>query len=105
MTSITALKGIGDKNAALYGKLGINTVEDAVFYFPRDYITYENISDPSDLKPDVMLAFYATVVNRPLVKRVRRLTITTVMLKAGNIAISATWFNMPYFQKNSMKNF
>ena len=99
MTKLTALKGIGEKNAMLYEKLGIGTVEDCVFYLPRDYIRYENISVPEDLKPDCMNAFYAVVVNRPLVKRAGKHTITSVMLSAGGVAISAVWFNMPYLSK------
>ena len=98
MTELTALKGIGEKSAKLYSKLGIDTVEDALFYFPRDYITYEEITEA--LVCDRIIAFEATVLKRPLVKRVRRLSITSVMLKAGSDCISAKWFNMPYLNKS-----
>ena len=100
MTELTALKGIGEKSAKLYSKLGIDTVEDALFYFPRDYITYEEITAPEALVCDKIIAFEATVLKRPLVRRVRRLTITSVMLGAGINAISAKWFNMPYLNKS-----
>lgn len=100
MTVLTALKGIGDKNAALYGKLGINTVEDAAFYFPRDYMVYEPVSAPEALTCDRITAFSAIVVKKPLVRRVRRLTITTAILSAGGVKITATWFHMPYLSKS-----
>ena len=100
MTALTSLNGIGDKNAALYGKLGIFTVEDAVFYFPRDYVTYEKLKEASELNCGDLCAFSAVVVKRPLVKRVRRLTITSALLSAGGICINATWFNMPYLNKS-----
>ena len=100
MTPITSLKGIGDKNAALYGKIGINTVEDAVFYFPRDYVTYEDVKCGKDLECDIMLAFCGVVVKRPLVKKVGRLSITTADLSADGMYISAKWFNMPYLNKS-----
>ncbi len=99
MTDLTALKGIGDKNAALYGKLGINTVEDAVFYFPRDYVTYEKITD-RDLAAGSVNAFEAVIVKRPTTRRVKRLSITSVMLSAHGIPVSATWFNMPYLSSS-----
>ncbi len=102
MTAITELKGIGEKNAKLYGKLGITTVEDCVFYFPRDYIEYEPISGPEDLTCDKMLAFEAVIVKRPLVRKVKHMTITTVTLSAGPVMINATSFNMPYLA-NSLK--
>ena len=39
-TSIKELKGVGEKRAGLYNKIGINTVGDLVFHFPRRYIDY-----------------------------------------------------------------
>ncbi|MCR5302753.1 MAG: ATP-dependent DNA helicase RecG [Lachnospiraceae bacterium] len=100
MTSLTAIKGIGEKNAVLYSKIGIDTVEDCVFYFPRDYVKYERLCGPDELTTDRLLAFEAVVVKRPLVRRVKRLSITTVMLSASSTAVSATWFNMPYLSKS-----
>ena len=100
MTDIKELKGIGEKTASYYGRLGINTVEDAVYYFPRDYVRYELPCKGTELKCDVTLAFSAVVVTRPLVRKVRRLTITTAKLAADGIAVTATWFNMPYLSKS-----
>ena len=37
-TSIRYLKGVGERRAALYGKLGIETMEDLLYHIPRDYI-------------------------------------------------------------------
>ena len=102
MTAITELKGIGEKNAKLYGKLGIDTVEDCVFYFPRDYINYENLSTPEELKCDTVIAFEAVIVKRPLVRKVRRLSVTTFVLSCGGIRIDSSSFNMPYLA-NSLK--
>ena len=99
MTKITVLKGIGEKNAMLYEKLGIKSVEDCVFYFPRDYVRYENIIPPEEFAADNMTAFSAVVAQRPLVKRAGRLTVTTVMLSASGTCVSAVWFNMPYLSK------
>ena len=100
MTDLKVLKGIGEKNAMLYSRIGIDTVEDCVFYFPRDYITYEQISAPDEIKSDRVNAFEAVVVKRPLVRHVKRLSITSVTLSAGGTAVTATWFNMPYLSKS-----
>jgi len=35
MTSIQYLKGVGPKKAELFGRLGIETLDDLLFYFPR----------------------------------------------------------------------
>ena len=37
-TSIQYLKGVGEKRAQLYKKLGILTVGDLIYHFPRSYI-------------------------------------------------------------------
>lgn len=36
-TSIRYLKGVGEQRAALYGKLGIETMEDLLYHIPRNY--------------------------------------------------------------------
>ena len=36
-SEIRWLKGIGDARAALFHKLGVHTVEDLLFLFPRKY--------------------------------------------------------------------
>lgn len=43
---ITKLSGIGEKRAALFRKLGIETVGDMISYYPR---SYENWSDTTDI--------------------------------------------------------
>jgi ATP-dependent DNA helicase RecG len=42
-TNIQYLKGVGEKRAALYQKLGVSTVGELLYHFPRDYI---DLSDP-----------------------------------------------------------
>ncbi len=100
MTDLKVIKGIGEKNAMLYSRIGIDTVEDCVFYFPRDYIRYESITPPDELSVDRVVAFSAVIVKRPLVRYVKKLSITSVMLSADSVAVSAVWFNMPYLSKS-----
>ena len=38
---ITSLKGIGEKTGALFKRLGIETVEELLHYYPRAYDAYE----------------------------------------------------------------
>lgn len=37
---VTSLKGIGDKTAGLFARLGVQTVEDLLHYYPRAYDTF-----------------------------------------------------------------
>lgn len=96
---IITIKGIGDKTVALYNKIGIDRVDDLLHYYPRDYILYESISDVNTFETDRIIAFKAYVVNRPLVKKVRRLQITSTKLSAQGMCVTATWFHMPFLTK------
>lgn len=42
--SVSTIKFVGDKRAALYKKLGIETVNDLLRHFPRSYIDFKNAS-------------------------------------------------------------
>lgn len=39
---IISIKGIGDKTAKLFYRMGIYTVKDLLEFYPRDYQTFEN---------------------------------------------------------------
>ncbi len=50
-TPVNELKGVGEKRAELYEKIGIHTVRDLLFHFPRRYIDY---SQPVDIDSAVI---------------------------------------------------
>ena len=63
---ITKLKGIGEKRAALFRKLGIESVGDMITYYPRSYDNWSNTTDIADVQPDmqcVVRGKIATPVN------------------------------------------
>ena len=101
--NITTLKGIGDKTAPLYNKLGINTLDDVIHYFPRDYIKYEPLTDTSNgienFVNGKVYSLKVTLLKRPLVKKSRRLSVTSANFSADGLSVSAVWFHMPYLNK------
>ena len=44
---ILSIKGVGEKTARLFRKIGIDTVEDLIHDYPRDYVVYP---EPTKLK-------------------------------------------------------
>ena len=48
--SIKELKGVGDKNAALFARLGIESVYDLILYFPRTYKKMPPLSKVNELR-------------------------------------------------------
>ena len=101
--NITILKGIGEKTAPLYNKLGLFTLDDVIHYFPRDYMIYEPLSDTSMgqavFEAGKIYSIKVSLIKRPLVKKVKRLNITSAIFAADGISFSAVWFHMPYLNK------
>lgn len=59
--SVTCLKGIGPKKAEALEKMNIRTIEDLLFFFPRDYEDRRRITDIADIEEDVPALIHAKV--------------------------------------------
>lgn len=99
-TDILELKGIGQKTVTPYHKLGIHSFEDLLYYYPRDYVKYEQVKPLGEEQLDEVCFFKAKVVKQPLMRRAGKLQIVTAQLLAGDAAVSAVWFHMPYLTKS-----
>ena len=85
-TPIIQLKGIGEKTAKLFAKIGVYTVEDLLTYFPRDYETFQEPTEIAKVPTGNVQAILASVCGNITTKKVRNLTIMNVLL-AGVIFI------------------
>ena len=54
--NITAVKGIGEKTAKLFQKIGVETVEELLHYYPRAYDEFKEPQPISELKEDTIAA-------------------------------------------------
>lgn len=97
---ITNLKGIGQKTAGLYNKLGIFSCEDLLYNFPRDYIKYENTKSILDSSVGETVSIKGRIVKQPLLKYVKKFKIVSAYIKTDDQVILATWFNMAYLAKS-----
>ncbi len=102
-TAIQQIKGVGEKTAKLFSKLHIETVEDLLCYYPRDYESFREPVMVNEANAGNVEAIYATVCGIPNVKKIRNLTIMNVLIKDQTGAMQLTFFNMPYL-KNILKN-
>ena len=100
-TDIRYCKGIGEKKAQLFNKLGIFSVHDLVSYFPRKY------EDRTDFRPIALtgdgetVCIKAIVADTPRLTRIRRgmeLVKFRVVDESGSVDI--TYFNQPYVKDN-----
>ena len=91
---LSALKGVGPRRSALLERLGLRTLEDLLFFFPRRYEDRRNVKKIAELVPGVPSVVYAAVSAvevRPLPGRGRLLT--TCRFSDGSGFLDAVWFN------------
>lgn len=101
--SVIKLRGIGEKTAVPFAKAGIHTVSDLLYYYPRDYETYDAPVALSEMQDGQKYAVHGYIRSVSAVKRFKHYQIFTAQIQAGEDYIQATWFNMPflrnYFQR------
>ncbi len=91
------LKGIGEKRAGLFHKLGLFTLRDLLSHFPRDYEDRTNLCPVSALQPELSCCVSATViepVRHAYIREGMELFKTRAADETG--AFSLTFFNAPY---------
>ena len=99
MGELISIKGIGPKLEKYFNNLGINTIKDLVYYYPKDYEAYEEIKNIIDLEVGEVATINATVVTKPSMFRNGHTTITSFWLDDGTARIRAYWFNIPFINK------
>ena len=99
---IESLKGIGEKTGALFRKLGVETVEELLHYYPRGYDAYEPPVPVGQVKEGGVLAVSGTLLKSADVRRFRNLQVVTATVKDATGSLQLTWFNMP-FLRNTLK--
>lgn len=102
LSPITAIKGIGEKTATLFHRMGIHTVEELLSYYPRTYEKFEEPVTFASLTEGTQQAVFGQI-KKPLdVKHIKGLTIVTTTLMEFGTSLQVTWYNMPYL-KNSLR--
>ena len=93
---LSVLPGIGPKSAEKYKKLGIETVEDLLLYFPFRYEDFKskNVLDLEDGEKAVVSGIVATPANVQYYGYKRnRLRFT---IKQGELVLAVSFFNQSY---------
>lgn len=97
--SIVKLRGIGEKTALPFAKVGIHTIGDLLAYYPRAYETYEEPVDCSQMEDGKKYAVHGYILSVSEVKRFKRYQIFSAQIRVEEDVIQATWFNMPFLRK------
>src|SRR5436309_3294839 len=93
-------RGVGPKRAALLEKLGVHTVEDALWFVPWRYEDRSVITAISDLAPGARASICGTIRRSDLKRTARRrMTILEVTVEDATGDLRAVYFNQPYLEK------
>lgn len=96
---------VGPARAKLLKNLGVQTLEDLLFYFPRMHQDLSVFTPISDITIGQFVNIKAKVVSvRTFRTRVRRLTLTQAVVEDDSGSVTCIWFNQPYLQKNLKKD-
>ena len=97
--NITAVKGIGEKTAKLFQKIGVGTVEELLHYYPRAYDEFKEPQPIAELKEDTIAAVGGILAKTADVVRYgARLQVTTAGLRDSGGTLALAWYNMPYLR-------
>ncbi|SJZ35353.1 ATP-dependent DNA helicase RecG [Garciella nitratireducens] len=102
--SIEKIKGIGPKKKKEFKKMGIETIEDLICFYPRTYQDRTKIKKISDCRDGEYTGIIAKVIGNGMNIRVnnRNLIITKVSIENNGVIGEAIWYNKP-FMKNILK--
>jgi ATP-dependent DNA helicase RecG len=98
---ISVVKNIGETRCKQLNKMGVETVNDLIEYFPRDYEDKSLFVNISDVVKGEVNTFKAKVSFNPEAHRVKGMVIVRARLSDATGSIDGVWFNQPYI-KNSL---
>ena len=99
---VSTLKGIGEQRERKLQKLGINTIEDLLTHYPREYKDRSEIIKITDLPMEEPSTFLAQVKEEGQNSRHGRLVYTRMKVYDETGSVGVLWYNQPYM-KNSLK--
>lgn len=98
--SVQFIKGVGPSKKKLFEKLGVETIEDLLYFFPRRYEDRTQMTPLSEVKPGDTL----TVTGKVMARGARqswytRKHVYEMAVDDGRGRLFVVWFNQPYLDK------
>lgn len=101
--SIEFVRGVGPRYARLLQKLDIYTIEDLLYYFPRDYQDRSKLVEIRHIVPGELVTIKGEVIKITEERPRRGLNILKVTFSDGTDVINGVWFNQSYLKKQFQK--
>ena len=94
---LTVLQGIGPKHAETLSKLGLQTLGDMLYYYPRRYDDYSSLKPIKDLfygEQVTVIGTIQSVHSRPI--RGGKASIIETIISDGTAGLRLSFFNQPW---------
>lgn len=101
---VTVVKGIGKRMEEKLQRLGINTVEDLISFYPRKYQDWTRITPMDALEVDKEVVVYGKIIDIRETKLRSRLSLITIVISDGQGAINLNYFNQPWKKQSFEKS-
>ena len=96
-TPVTKLRGVGDARAKQLSRLGIESVRDLVYFFPRAYERRGNVKKLMEMSPDFPSSAILTVGSVVKNARIRKdMTISKFRAYDESGVVEIVFFNSPF---------
>lgn len=94
---VRVLQGVGNRLSQTLSSLGLNTLEDLLFYFPRRYDDYSQLKPINRLEYGEETTILGTIQN-VFTRTIRggKLQLTEAVVGDGTGFLRVTWFNQPW---------
>lgn len=97
LAPVKSLYGVGEKRAASFAKIGVETVGDIIYHFPRGYENRGNVKNIDEVEDGELCALLLCVAGVPKSAMIRRgMTITKLAAVDDTGKCTITFFNQPY---------
>ena len=97
---VTVIDGIGPKHAETLARLGLQSLGDMLYCYPRRYDDYTQLKPINRLEYGeevTVIASVTNVTNRKIQNG--KLTLTEAVVTDGSGALRITWFNQPWIAR------
>jgi ATP-dependent DNA helicase RecG len=92
-------KGVGPQLAQVLERIGLRTVRDVLFFFPRDYEDVSRICSIEDLSAGEPVTILGTITEAELRNTGPGKSVFGVVVRDATQSLRAVWFNQPFMEQ------
>lgn len=102
-SDISEVPGIGSGYAKKLEKLGVSTVRDLLFYFPRHWDDYSKLTPIAKVKSGEQVSVKGVIFDIVTKRSRRGIPVTEAVISDASGSAKAVWFNQPFIEKSLQK--